>query len=332
MPFFSSSAASSPFSSFWNAQGECDVALHAPSLLARSEGRTCEFLCERSHDIAVRSAELEHIVDHLLVHTVGDRYYTVGTGDCDHFGAQFGSLLRCTPSHVTEARDGDLCAFQFLAGQMQHVLYEIECAETGSLRTEDRTAPSFALAGKNAGVVLASQFLIHTVQEADLTTAYAYVAGGNVGIDTDIVPQFKHESLAETHDFSVRLAGRIEVRTTLCTTHRKGRQGVLESLLETEELQHRRVHGLVETQTAFVGTDRAVELNAVAQVGLNFAFVVHPRYAEGEDTIRLYEALNDLGFLELRMLVVNFLDGLEYFAYGLQVFVFTRVLTLQFCH
>ena len=171
-------------------------------------------------------------------------------------------------------------------------------------------------------MVLASQFLIHTVQEADLTTAYAYVAGGNVGIDTDIVPQFKHESLAETHDFSVRLAGRIEVRTTLCTTHRKGRQGVLESLLETEELQHRRVHGLVETQTAFVGTDRAVELNAVAQVGLNFAFVVH----------RLYEALNDLGFLELRMLVVNFLDGLEYFAYGLQVFVFTRVLTLQFCH
>ena len=37
----------------------------------------------------------------------------------------------------------------------------------------------------------------------------------------------------------------------------------------------------METQTAFVGTDRAVELNAVAQVGLNFAFVVHPRYAEG---------------------------------------------------
>ena len=28
----------------------------------------------------------------------------------------------------------------------------------------------------------------------------------------------------------------------------------------------------------------------------------------------------------------EFLDGLEYFAYGLQVFVFTRVLTLQFCH
>lgn len=82
----------------------------------------------------------------------------------------------------------------------------------------------------------------------------------------------------------------------------------------------------METQTAFVRTDRAVELNAVAQVGLNFAFVVHPRYAEGEDTIRLYEALNDLGFLELRMLVVNFLDGLEYFAYGLQVFVFTRCL------
>ena len=115
-------------------------------------------------------------------------------------------------------------------------------------------------------MVLASQFLIHTVQEADLTTPTPTSPAGTSVSTPILLHNSSMKAWAETHDFSVRLAGRIEVRTTLCTTHRKGRQGVLESLLETEELQHRRVHGLVETQTAFVGTDRAVELNAVARL------------------------------------------------------------------
>ncbi len=215
---------------------------------------------------------------------------------------------------------------------MEHVLYEVERTETGSLRTEDGTAPGHTLAGEHAGVVFAGELLVHTVEEADFAAADAYVTCGNVGIYADVVPQLLHECLAETHDFSIGFANRVEVGTTLRTAHRERGEGVLESLLETEELQHGGVHGLVETQTALVRTDRAVELYAVAEVGLYFALVVNPGYTEGEDTVRLNDALNDLGLLEFGVLVVHLFDGFENLAYCLQIFAFARVAKLEICH
>jgi len=215
---------------------------------------------------------------------------------------------------------------------MEHVLYEVECTVAGCLRTEDGTAPGHALAGQHAGVVFAGEFLIHAVEEADFAAAYAYVTCGNVGIHADVVPEFLHECLAETHDFSVGFAYRVEVGTALCTAHRKRGEGVLEGLLETEELQHGGVYCLVETQTAFVRADCAVELYAVTEVGLYFALVVNPRYAESEDTVRLDDTFNDFGLLKFGMLVVNLFDRFEDFAYCLQVFAFTRVAKFQVRH
>ena len=88
----------------------------------------------------------------------------------------------------------------------------------------------------------------------------------------------------------------------------------------------------METQTAFVGTDGAVELHAVAQVGLNVPFVINPRDAEREDTVGLDDTLHDLGLLEFGVLVVDTLDGFEDFAHGLQVLALARVLALQVGH
>ncbi len=83
------------------------------------------------------------------------------------------------------------------------MLSEVEGTEAGSFRTEDGAAPSCALAGQYAGVVFAGELLVHAVHVADFTAAYANVASRDVGVRADCAPKFIHESLAETHDFSV---------------------------------------------------------------------------------------------------------------------------------
>ena len=61
----------------------------------------------------------------------------------------------------------------------------------------------------------------------------------------------------------------------------------------------------METQTAFVRADSAVELNAVTEVSLNFTFIVYPSHTECEDTIGFYDTFNDFCFFEFWVLVVH---------------------------
>gem|GEM_PF-6142860 len=86
---------------------------------------------------------------------------------------------------------------------MEKVLSEIQSAETGSLRTKDRTSPSSSLSGENSCVVLSSKLLVHSVEETDLAAAYSYVTCRNILIRTDALPKLSHKCLAETHDFVV---------------------------------------------------------------------------------------------------------------------------------
>ncbi len=118
------------------------------------------------------------------------------------------------------------------------MLGEIEGAEAGSLGTEDGTTPCAAFTGENACVVLACELLVHTVEVTNFAAAYAYVACRDVLVGADAVPELKHESLAETHDFIVGLAYGVEVGTALCTAHREGCEGVLEGLFKAKELEH----------------------------------------------------------------------------------------------
>ena len=312
---------------------EGDVAFHAPGLLARGEDSLARELGSHVLDlVAVRSTHHKHVVDHFLGDTVGNLADTVRAGDGDDLRTKFSSLGGSAPSHVAEAGQSHGAALDVLAGLVQQVLGEIEGTETGSLRTEDRTAPGSTLASEHTRVVLAGELLVHTVEITDLTAADTDVTGRDVLIRADALPQLGHEGLAETHDLVVALADRVEVGTTLGTTHREGRQGVLEGLLETEELQHRRGNGFVETQTALVRADRAVELNAITEVGLHFARIVNPRHTEREDPVRLDHPLDDLCLLEFRMLVVHFLDGVEDLADSLEILALTGVLPLKVRH
>jgi hypothetical protein len=50
--------------------------------------------------------------------------------------------------------------------------------------------------------------------------------------------KLRHEALAETHHLSVALALRIKIASALASADRKTGQGVLEALLEAEELDN----------------------------------------------------------------------------------------------
>ncbi len=104
---------------------------------------------------------------------------------------------------------------------LQHVLYEVESAETSSLRTEDRATKLKALTSQGSTVELAGELLVLTEEVANLAATNTYVASGNVAVRADVLVELAHEGLAETHDLSVALAARREVGTTLAATHRE---------------------------------------------------------------------------------------------------------------
>ena len=121
---------------------------------------------------------------------------------------------------------------------------------------------------------------------------------------TNVLVKFSHERNAELADLIVRLALRIEVRTTLATTHVEASKSILEDLLKTQELEDREIDCRVETETALVGAEGRVELHTVTPVDLALALVVLPDNAELDD------ALRDRGHLEcLPVLGVLLEDG-----------------------
>ncbi len=120
---------------------------------------------------------------------------------------------------------------------LEHVLHEVEGAETCSLGTY-AAAAELCLAGECA-VVLVDEAFVHTVHISYFASAHADVAGGHVAVGTEVLPEAEHECLAEAHDFAVALAtGRSRCR--LCAAHGKGGEGVFECLLEARNFRMER--------------------------------------------------------------------------------------------
>ena len=147
----------------------------------------------------------------------------------------------------------------------EHLFGEVDGAVAGGLGTDERAAPVDALAGQRCRRTRCADALVLAEQVADLTAADADVAGGAVGELADVAGELGHEALAEAHDFAVALALRVEVRAALAAAHGKRGEGVLEDLLEGEELEHAEVDARMEAQAALVGADGAVHLDAVTR-------------------------------------------------------------------
>ena len=88
----------------------------------------------------------------------------------------------------------------------------------------------------------------------------------------------------------------------------------------------------METQTALVGADGVVELEAVAGIDLHLALVVYPYDLEREAAVGLDDTLRDAVGFEFGVLVVSLFHGHQNLAHGLQVFAFAGVLALEFRH
>ena len=311
--------------------GQGDVHFALPGLASGEELAAGELLGIRSHDVVAAGAELQHVVYLLGVEAGGVVDVAVGAGDGDNLGTQLGGLEGCAPCHIAEARDSHGLALNGLALLLEDALHEVEGAEAGGLRADARAAEAQALA-RECAVVLVDEALVHAVHVAHLAAAHAYVACGHVAVGTEVLPETEHEGLAETHDLAVALAAGREVAAALGAAHGQRGEGVLEGLLEAEELQDAEVDGSVEADAALVRADGVVELYAVAYVVLYFALVVDPCHAEGDDAVGLDHALDDFVALEFGMLIVDVLYGHEHLFYGLKIFLLAGVLGLEVGH
>ena len=84
--------------------------------------------------------------------------------------------------------------------------------------------------------------------------------------------------------------------------------------------------------TTFVRANHVVVLDAVTHVGLYIAFVVGPGHTEGDDSVGDAKALNEVGALKLRVLVVLFFDSAQHLAHCLDVLWLIRESLLKILH
>ena len=73
----------------------------------------------------------------------------------------------------------------------------------------------------------------------------------------------------------------------------------------------------MQAQAALVGTDGAVELDAIAAVDLDLTLVVQPGHAKHELALRLHDPFEDLVLLVLWVAVQTRLQRLEHLSHSL---------------
>ena len=82
----------------------------------------------------------------------------------------------------------------------------------------------------------------------------------------------------------------------------------------------------------FIGADGGVELHAIADVHLHFAFIIDPRHTESDDALGFYQAFEQRSALPLRMLVVDVGNAEEHFVNGLEILFLTGVASFELLH
>ncbi len=199
----------------------------------------------------------------------------------------------------------------------EHLLREERSTVAGRLGAHLRAAPALALAGEHPRLVAVGDLAVLPEQVADLAASDADVAGGHVGVLAEVTVELIHERLAEPHHLSIRPAVRIEVRTALAAADALSGEGVLEDLLEAEELDDRQVHRRVETQSALVRAEHRGELDAVAAVHVQTPGIIDPRHPEHDLALRLDQAVEDAAVDVFRMLFEDGGDGVQHLVHGL---------------
>ena len=160
----------------------------------------------------------------------------------------------------------------------------VNAAITSGLRPDQAATPAATLASENT-LPLVGESAVSTEHVTDLTASDTNVTSRHISLRANVLVQLAHETVAEAADLAVRLALGVKVGTALATAHVEAGQGVLENLLEAQELEHGEVDGGVQAEAALVGAQGGVELHAEGIVDLDLALVVLPHYAELDDAL-----------------------------------------------
>jgi hypothetical protein len=131
-----------------------------------------------------------------------------------------------------------------------------------------------------------------------------------------VLAELGHEGDTEAANLVVRLALGVEVRATLATAHVKAGQGILEDLLEAEELQDGQVNGRVETETTLVGAEGGVELDTETAVDLDLTLIILPDNAELNNALGDGDDLEGLAVLRLLLEKSGVLEGRGELCFG----------------
>src|SRR5690606_15475030 len=162
---------------------------------------------------------------------------TVAIGYGHYFCPQRYRLNRSVISHIARARYSHCLTPERLLRLIQHLFHEIQKPETGRLRPDEAAAPRRPFACQYAGKIVPYPFVL-AEQISDFAFSHADIAGRNIGVGTDMPIKFGHKTLAEPHDFIVRLVAGIEVRAAFASAQRKSGKAIFESLFKCEELQY----------------------------------------------------------------------------------------------
>ncbi len=212
----------------------------------------------------------------------------LAVGERDDGTAEIDNLVGGILGDVAGSRESDALAGEgFLSASdvLDHVFDVVDNTVAGGLGANQTASPVTTLAGQDT-LPLVADLAVLAEEEADLAAGNTDVTSGDVSIGANVLAQLGHERDTEATDLLVRLALGVEVGATLGTAHVQSGQGILEDLLETEELEDGKVDGGVEAETTLVGAQGRVELHTEALVDLEAALVVLPDDAELDDALR----------------------------------------------
>src|SRR5947207_14635392 len=100
---------------------------------------------------------------------------------------------------------------------------------------------------------------------------------------------------------------------------------ILKYLFKGEKLDDARIYGRMKTQSAFVGTKRAIHLHTKTTVYLDLSFVVDPWDSELNHSLRFDETLQNSGVSEFLATVDDWPDRLQHFGDRLEKLRLVRV-------
>ena len=197
---------------------QSDISLFAPRLGSFHIFHTRILFSIFADTSTIEVFQLHDVIQLFAVNAVRIVYITVRIRHGQYLATQFQYFLGRILSYVTGTGNQTSFAFQVSTLSLQHFHQEVDVTVAGSFRTNQRTAELTALTGESTRKFM-SQLLIHTEHETYFATTYTDITGRYVCFRTDMTPQLQHESLNETHDLSIRLAARREVRTAFTATH-----------------------------------------------------------------------------------------------------------------